>query len=115
MEYVKTCPKSYLFVDVIQEIAKLYKDEMKLDEIDILADAIDWGIIPIVTADTRFGIRTGKLVERLQTLKSGIILGDASNQQIFDVGRVREHNRDVHFGYVVEPSGISKIMLADEI
>ncbi|SES14966.1 RHS repeat domain-containing protein [Lachnobacterium bovis] len=107
--------RSYIVIDVIQDITQLYKDEMKIDELDILSDAIDWGIVPIVAADTRFGIRTGKLVDKLQVLKNGIILGDATAQMIFEVGRMREHNKDVHFGYQMQPTGIRKIMLADEI
>ncbi|SDY81544.1 hypothetical protein, partial [Lachnobacterium bovis] len=114
-EYASKLQRSYIVIDVIQEITQLYKDEMKISELDILADAIDWGIIPIVTADTRFGIRTGKLVDKLQTLKNGIILGDATSQMIFEVGRIREHNKDIHFGYQMQPTGIRKIMLADEI
>ena len=114
-EYASKLQRSYIVIDVIQEITQLYKDEMKIDELDILSDAIDWGIVPIVASDTRFGIRTGKLVDKLQALKNGIILGDATAQMIFEVGRMREHNKDVHFGYQMQPTGIRKIMLADEI
>ena len=114
IEYASKLQRSYIVIDVIQEITQLYKDEMKIDELDILSDAIDWGIVPIVASDTRFGIRTGKLVDKLQALKNGIILGDATAQMIFEVGRMREHNKDVHFGYQMQPTGIRKIMLADE-
>ncbi len=115
IEFTDRLQRSYIVIDVIQEITQLYKDEMKLEELDILSDAMDWGIVPIVASDTRFGIRNGKLVDRLQSLKNGIILGDATAQMIFEVGRMREHNKDIHFGYQMQPTGIRKIMLADEI
>ena len=114
VEFAQTLEKVYVVIDVIQNYIEKYKDEDRTEVLDVLMDAIQWNISCIVASDVRIPLRGGRFAGKLSEAKSGIVLGSISNQQIFDISRVRDNGGDNRFGYYIDNNKAIRIMVANK-
>lgn len=96
-EYGRTLEPVFIVVDIIQELQeRLGSDDKKLD---ILAQAVNSGMFVIVTSDAKLRARSSEFLNMLADCKSGLVLGNIKEQNVFSYTRIREDNCNVDVGY----------------
>ena len=112
-EYSKSLEKIYVVIDVFQGLVEKYDEDNNVEAIDVLMDALQWNISCIVTSDVRIPYMCGRFGKRLSESKSGVVLGNVSNQQVFDLDYVRDNGGDNRFGYYIDSNKLVRIMIAN--
>lgn len=102
----------YVVIDVVQELYAMLNREGKAGNLDILEEAVKWGIYVVVTSDQKIPIRSGRFMELLSTAKSGVVLGNIREQRIFEYTGIREDNRQIEYGYQHTNGVNHKMMVA---
>lgn len=111
-DFLQTKEPLYVVIDIVQELYGLFHKEGTEGELDILEEAIKWGIYVIASSEPQIPLRSGKLMEILGQSKTGIILGNIKEQKVFGYTGLREENRKIEFGYQHTNGLNRKIMLA---
>lgn len=108
-------PPIFVVIDIVQQLYDLLDGEDQAERLDMLAEAKDWGILLIVTAELRIQTFKGSLFNLLGNLKCGIVLGSIRDQDQFSTGGLREDNHDIRFAYNCFNGNVKKIMLPKNV
>ncbi|MBP3459050.1 MAG: type VII secretion protein EssC [Lachnospiraceae bacterium] len=111
-DFLQTKEPVYVVIDIVQELYALLQREGAAEEMDILEEAVKWGIYVIVSSEPKIPLRSGKFMELVGQSKTGIILGNIKEQKVFEFTGLREENRRVEYGYRHTNGVNQKIMLA---
>lgn len=112
-EYGRSLEPVYIVVDVVQELQeRLGSDDKKLD---VLADAVLSGMFVIAVSDAKLRARNSSFLNMMADSKSGLILGNIKEQNVFSYNRIREENCNVDFGYFHNRGVNKKVKLIQHV
>lgn len=112
-EYGRTLEPVYIIVDMVQELQeRLGADDKKLD---VLADAVLSGMFVIAASDAKLRARNSEFLNMMADSKSGLVLGNIKEQNVFSYTRIREENCNVDFGYFHNRGINKKVKLIQHI
>ena len=111
-DFLQTKEPVYVVIDIVQELYALLQSKGAAEEMDILEEAVKWGIYVIVSSEPKIPLRSGRFMELVGQSKTGIILGNIKEQKVFEFTGLREENRRVEYGYRHTNGVNQKIMLA---
>lgn len=110
-EYVSTISPVYIVVDNIQQVYDVMENADIAEQIDIIAEAKEWGMMLIIASGIRIQSYKSNLHNLIGSLKTGIVLGSIRDQDQFSTGGIREDNHDIRFGYLCTNGNVEKLML----
>lgn len=101
----------FVLIDVIQELVERMTELGLVELLDQLEDSYRYGVYVITTADVKLRAGKSRLTSILSESKTGLVLGSAKDQTIFDAIGMRERNAQVDFGYMARPGNLLKTKL----
>ena len=110
-EFAKSQKPVYVVIDHMQEILNIAEDKAVLD---ILTDAVKYGIYVLVTADNKLRKIIGcEFSSTLMACSEALILGSIKDQSFVTAVGIREDNKKLDFGYYVKRGNIVKVKLME--
>ncbi len=110
-EYGTQISPVFVLIDVIQDLVERMAELGIIELMDKLEDSYRFGIYIVASADVKLRAGKSRLTAILSESKSGVILGNAKDQTIFDAIGMRERNVQVDFGYMAKPGNLQKMKL----
>lgn len=110
-DYQKKVDPVVVLIDTVQDLAEILTDANQLESLDVLGSMVSLGIYVVVSSDIKLRGGRSKFLTLLAESKTGLILGNAKDQFIFDTIALREKNNQVDFGYVVAKGQLTKTKL----
>ena len=101
----------YIILDSLQQVYEMIGAN---DPFDVLAEAVKFGFLVMVTSDIRIKKTTGsEFINSLTTPLEGLALGSIREQSLFTYTGIREDNRMVDIGYHHKRGNNNKIKLIE--
>ena len=107
--YYSALPPIYVVADLLQEFIEKI-DKTGSGAHDILLKSMTVGVHFVITTEGKIRAR-GKLADLIKEAKMGLVLGDMKEQTVFGYLRVKEDNRQVDIGYLMNKGESIKIKI----
>jgi len=96
-DFAREAKKMYIVLDSLQQVYEMMGD---VASIDILAEAIKYGFLGVVTSDTRIKkVSDSEFFNLFTSPTQGLVIGSVRDQMVFTLTGIRETNLMIDIGY----------------